>query len=468
VKLDGRFSTEAWVPLLAGLTWLWRAPEHGLVGFLFSVVPGCLLLGAGVSMLLMPGDRRIAQFAAAGGVLGVVFALPAFAVVGFGAGLLLVAVSAASFLAAGAHSVRLEPAVEGVPAPVPSLRLTAAVAADEALLAWMVAGISLPTRGEQVRVERELGAARGVFAAQGWLEKPEQYHPAPPPLAAPELRPARARGIDYEHLSFDSGYEPHPDEPGRERWLAYAKNRTAHAWVLRHRSSQRPWLVCLHGYVMGAPLLDLSLFPPAFFHHRLGLNLIYPTLPLHGLRSLGRRSGEGFFRADVMDTIHAEAQAMWDLRRCLSWVRAQTDRPVGVFGISLGGYTAALLAGLDPDLACVIAGVPVSDFARIVFRHGPPLTLRSAREIGLLEERMREVKRVISPLDLAPRVPRERCFLFAGAADRIVPPDHVRDLWHHWREPAIAWYQGGHLTFRSEPGVRALVRRGLRESGLAA
>ena len=52
----------------------------------------------------------------------------------------------------------------------------------------------------------------------------------------------RVRGLDYEHLHFDSGYEPHPDEPGRERWLAYAANRTAHAWVVRHAGGERPWL----------------------------------------------------------------------------------------------------------------------------------------------------------------------------------------------------------------------------------
>ena len=95
-----RWPREAWFPLLAGVVWLWRAPEHGLPGFLFSIVPGCLLLGSGVSMLLMPGDRRISQFAALGGALGVVFALPAFVVVGPGAALLLVAVSVAGHRAA--------------------------------------------------------------------------------------------------------------------------------------------------------------------------------------------------------------------------------------------------------------------------------------------------------------------------------------------------------------------------------
>jgi hypothetical protein len=141
-----RWPREAWFPLLAGVIWLWRAPEHGLTGFLFSIVPGCLLLGSGVSMLLMPGDRRIPQFAAAGGVLGILFALPAFVQVGFLAGCLMIGISAAGFVGAGVHSVRLEPDLDDVPDPLPSLWLSAQVAADEALLCWMLARIALPQR----------------------------------------------------------------------------------------------------------------------------------------------------------------------------------------------------------------------------------------------------------------------------------------------------------------------------------
>ena len=463
-----RWPREAWLPLLAGVFWLWRAPEHGLTGFLFSIVPGCLLLGSGVSMLLMPGDRRIAQFAAAGGVLGIAFALPAFAKAGFLSGCALVLVSAVAFVAAGVHSVRLEPDLPDVPEPVPSLWLATQVAMDEALLAWMLARIALPGRDDHVRIEREVTAARELFEARGWLEKPAGYHDLPPPLERVGLRASRTRGIDFEHLFFESLYEPHAGEPGRERWLSYARNRTAHAWVLRHPGADRPWLVCIHGYVMGSPLLDLSLFRPELFHERLGLNMLVPTLPLHGARALAARSGEGFFRGDVLDMVHAEAQAMWDLRRLLSWVRGESDAPVGVFGVSLGGYNAALLAGLDEGLACAIAGVPVADFARIVFRHGPPLHLRDVVDAGLEPERIREVARVVSPLALAPRIAPERRWLFAGVADRIVPVDHVRDLWVHWERAQIEWYQGAHVSFRLHREVGSFVERALRESGLVA
>jgi hypothetical protein len=381
---------------------------------------------------------------------------------------LLVAASLAGFVAAGFHSLRTEPPIDEVPEPAPSLALAAEVAADEAMLAWMLGRMKLPQRDEHERVEREMRAARELFDARGWLEKPADYHATPPPLERVSLRASRVRGLAFDHLWFESGYEPREGEPGRERWLSYERNRTAHAWVLRHRGADRPWLVCIHGYVMGTPLVDLSVFRPELYHERLGMNLLVPTLPLHGRRALSRKSGEGYFEGDVMDMIHAEAQAMWDLRRLLGWVRAQGDAPVGVFGISLGGYNAALLASLDERLACAIAGVPLTDFARVVFRHGPPLHLREVVAAGVDAERIRELKRVVSPLALAPRVARERRYLFAAVADRIVTPDHVRDLWRHWERPSIVWYQGSHLSFRVHREVGEYVERALRESGLTA
>ena len=86
--------------------------------------------------------------------------------------------------------------------------------------------------------------------------------------------PGRAsyRGRKFEHLSFESGYEPWPEEPGRKRWLSYAANRTAHAWVLRHPGGPRPWLVGLHGIRMGSPEGGkFFLYRPDFLHEELGL-----------------------------------------------------------------------------------------------------------------------------------------------------------------------------------------------------
>jgi len=468
MKPTSRQPAEAWIPLLVGLYWLWSAPSHGFLGFLSSVVPGSLLLGSGVAMLLMPGDLRISQFTAAGGVLGVVFSLPAFFAMGFGHALLLLGGSIASFVAAGHHTMRLEPHPEEVPPLEPSLKLSGQIALDEAILSTMQVGVRRPGGDDLARISLEIEAARERFASEGWLEKPESYHLAPPPLDDPRLDSAAIGRRLYEHMRFESGYEPHEDEPGRGRWLGYGANRQAHAWVLRHRGEERPWMVCIHGYQMGKPGIDIRAFRPEWVHDKLGVNLVLPVLPLHGPRTIGRRSGDGFLAGDILDSIHAEANAMWDIRRILSWVRTQTSQPVGVHGLSLGGYNTALLASLEGELACAIAGIPATDFNRLFFRHSPSLSLREGEFHGLVEAHMDEVLRVVSPLALTPKVPHERRFIYAGAGDRLVPADQVRDLWRHWDRPRIEWYQGAHLTFSAHPGVREMVREALSVAQIAA
>ena len=47
-----RWPREAWLPISSGLLWLWCAASFGIVGFLFSLLPGCLLLASGFSTIV--------------------------------------------------------------------------------------------------------------------------------------------------------------------------------------------------------------------------------------------------------------------------------------------------------------------------------------------------------------------------------------------------------------------------------
>ncbi len=347
-----------------------------------------------------------------------------------------------------------------------SAKLLAKVAVDETLRTLMVGMAHAPTRRQRDRIGRDVADALELYEDQGWLARPESFHRRPPELCRPKLLRRYAAGLEFEQLSFQSRYHPRLGEPGRERWLGLRPNRTAHAWVLRHPGPERPWLISIPGYRMGRPSVDFGGLRAAHYHLDLGLNVLIPVLPLHGPRSVGSRSGDGFISADPLNTVHAEAQAMWDIRRMLDWIRREGAPEVGVWGVSLGGYNTALLAGLEGDLACAIAGIPASCFADLVELHLPGLLRWFGERMGLAWESNRSVMRVVSPLAIAPRVPRERRYIFAGLADRLIPPEHVLELWEHWQQPRIAWYNGSHLSFSWETEVRRLMYEALSDSGL--
>lgn len=380
--------------------------------------------------------------------------------------LLSPAVSVAEFLASRWRTWANDPDHPEIPAARRTLALAGKVALDELLLTAMIASVRLPSRGERRRISREVEDAIALFDSRGWLDAPASYHREAPELTRLSLRRASAGAQAFSHMTFESEYEPEADEPGRVRWLDRRANRTAHAWVLRHSGRPRPWLMCIHGYGMGFPFADLGGFRAETLSRVLGLNLIFPVLPLHGPRRDGRRSGHGFVAGDHLDTVHAVAQAMWDIRRILAWIRRQDDEGVGVYGLSLGGYNAAVLASLDPDLACVIAGVPAICFVDFVREHGPLIRLRDERADELMCENAERLLRVVSPLSLTPVLPRERRFLFGGIADRFIPATHVQRLWEHWGRPRVAWYQGTHVTFTWERDVQDLIEEALCSAAL--
>lgn len=356
--------------------------------------------------------------------------------------------------------------------PARTLGLAGKMLADELFYASEVLTSALPrtlpSLRERGRLRAELEEALALASATGWSEAPERYHRTPPPLERVAHARMQQGDLAFEEIRFESGYAPHDGEPGRARWLGYARNRTAHAWLLRHRGPPRPWVLCVPGYRMGSPRVDFVGFRARWMHRALGLNVAIPVLPLHGPRAVGARSGDGFFAGELLDTVHGVAQGVWDVRRVADWLRREPGAPaIALHGLSLGAGTAALVAGLEDDLACVIAGIPASDFARLTRESVPPLLQRLSDRAKFPWADVEKLMRVVSPLALAPRVPHSRRYVFAGLVDRLASPEHARRLWEHWERPRIAWYAGGHVSFCFEREVETFVHEALVESGVA-
>jgi hypothetical protein len=107
---------------------------------------------------------------------------------------------------------------------------------------------------------------------------------------------------------------------------------------------------------------------------------------------------------------------------------------IGTYGLSLGGYTTTLLASLEPELACVIAGIPAPTTS------GSPLgPAWVAAPPGRVRRPLARPRRADHGRHLAARVraegPWDRRFLYAATADRLVPPATIVALWDHWERP---------------------------------
>ena len=454
------------VPTGVGALWLWWAAQGGALGVLVGGMPGTLLLATGLSNLLWAGDARIFHFMSLGALLGMLLSFPTVLVLGPAAAAALLVLSAASFVAAGYLAIGQEPIPEGAPEPRIGPGMAARAAEDEFSMCTIVLTTwPLSVGGRAARIGRELEEALVIFDEKGWLENPVGYHREPPLLGEVNDGDHRHPENGFEHLTFGSSYEPWVGEPGRDRWLSYERNRTAHAWALRHPGEPRPWLVCLHGIRMGSPRADVAFFRPDYLHRELGLNLLLPVLPIHGPRRVGPVSGDRILSGDAMDSLHAASQAVWDARRLVPWLRRNEGAPaVGVIGHSLGGYVAALLSCLEDGLDCVIVGNPAVDPSRLFWRNALSLATRYLKTAGVTEEKMGALLRPISPLALEPLVGHGGRAIFAGVADRVVPAAEAETLWRHWEEPRIVWYQGTHRDFLGTTEGRTLVTTALRDA----
>lgn len=441
----------SWVPIIAGLYWL--LAHHDTGWLIIALLPGALLLASGIGLLLTPGDQRTVSLMAVGSLIGLLLTLPAWLVSDLGTAFFAGLASFASFLAAGRSAIRRAPLYLGATPPEVSTRMDIKIGFDEAVLGYFVGSAKLPSGTDAPKTCEDSLRMEEIIKQHGWDQNPAAMHPAPPVPEETYVDRGRIYGAEYEVLRFDSGYVPPADLPNASIWKGHVNNAECHVRILRHAGKPRPWLLCIHGYRMGAPWMDLGLFSPAWLHRRLGLNIIQPVLPLHGPRKISLRTGDHFLDGDLSDLVYAESQALWDLRRTLAWLRNnEPGARVGVYGISLGGYNAALLSTYDAELDFVVAGIPVVDMAQALWTVAPPAHREYYAEHGLDEARYRSILQPVSPLQRPSLVDRDRLFIVGATADRIVVPSQPMALAQHWNVP-VQWYQGSHLSIRNEHEV---------------
>lgn len=304
-------------------------------------------------------------------------------------------------------------------------------------------------RAPEVQDRRALLAEAIAFYRP--LAESDAFFPVPP---EPKMVTER-RGRGVVDLKWESAFVAHWPLV-RADYAAFEPNRFAYARVFQH-PRPAPAIVCLHGYRGGPFFVEERAFPVKWLH-QIGLNVALFQLPFHGRR--GGPDAPVWPSVNVARTNEGFAQTIADLRQLMVWLRKQSGHPdVAVIGMSLGGYTAALLATVEP-LAFAAPMIPVASFPDLLWGHGRdrPERERAERE-GITVEMLREAMAVHTPLERAPRVPRERMLVMTALGDRIAPPEHGARLARHFgcEEHQFA---GGHiLQLGRGDAFRALARR---------
>ena len=450
---------EVWLLALAGVAWFATGAGGGLAGIVVATLPGALLVTSATGHLLFPGDRLITRAGATGAFVGLAFALLLLPFAPL-SGLLLGVLSALAGISAARLVAEDLELPDDQPVPEMNLQLSAEIVLDEAVIGGLTTFMGVYSQPIQARVGEELEETLDWLRAGGWLNEPAGFHETPLPIGPAAVASTRVAGLETEVMRFESEFEPRQGAPGRSRWLGYGNNRTAEVRLVRAQRS-RDWLICVHGLGMGRAWLDFRALNARWLHQR-GVNIAFPVLPLHGPRAINRlASGAGFIAGDVSNTLHALTQTAWDIRRLIGWLREEGAERVGICGLSLGGYTTALVASLEDDLDCAIAGIPAAELGELTCYHASGRALALAAEANITPERITTALTPVAPLMLRPRVAHHQRFIFGALADRFVPPRQVEALWRHWDQPEIQWYPGGHLGFRFHWPVQNLVDRAL-------
>ena len=221
-------------------------------------------------------------------------------------------------------------------------------------------------------------------------------------------------------------------------------------WVIR-TEAERPWIILCHG--VGSNRSNLLLVASGL--HEAGLNLLLFDFRAHGT-SGGLQTSFGW-------------REQRDLEGALAYLSHQPDvaaRPYGVYGSSMGGAVALLVAARDERIGAVAVESPYANLEETISRHltlmYPVASNVLCRWLVLATYRIwfGVWPRRVSPESSVARLAPRPLLLIHGDQDVRIALASLRRLYERAGDPKARWViQGaGHLE-GLEADPRAYVER---------
>jgi len=275
----------------------------------------------------------------------------------------------------------------------------------------------------------------------------------PPPTELPDVRSRPASLLaewlangTVDNIAFRSSFTA-LNPAMRKQWSAFTSNNIARAQHWRHDDGPRPTLCVIHGFMASSYLLN-GLFFSLPWYYRSGYDVLLYTLPFHGRRAerFSPYGGFGYFAKGLSGFAESMAQAVHDFRSIVDYLRHTGVERVALTGISLGGYTSALLATVEDRLEAVIPNCPVVVPAKLFDEWFPAnaLVKLGLRLSNINRDEFNAGLSYHCPLNYPPVIPTDRRMIITGLGDRLAPPDQSVMLWQHWDHCALHWFPGSH------------------------
>ena len=271
-------------------------------------------------------------------------------------------------------------------------------------------------------------------------------------LNGPNFIPAESKPAQLEFTSNILFKFPSP------RPCEFTENNVVHGRLYRCANDwqERPVIVLLHGGG-NFPGHQLRLQFLARRCHRAGFNAVTVELPYHFQRRVRRI--EAF---DHMMTAEAFAQAVAEIRSLTGWLQGQGCPSVALFGISLGGWFAALAATRDSRFKAIVMVVPgvrrnyrVTRGERILWTPVRKALKRYQTALEALDK---------TPMNLTlsqPVISKENILLIQGRYDLFVEAELTEELQQKWNGSEIWRLPHGHISGLVVPGMTGRVLRWL-------
>jgi dienelactone hydrolase len=319
--------------------------------------------------------------------------------------------------------------------------------------------LAFRTKSAAANAERELFAEHRHEATQ--LYREADLFVAPPPARFRERGVRKLRGGRVVDVSWRSTYQPLHAQYA-SLLAAVPNNNVVRARWFRH-DRPAPALICLHGWAGGYLRIEELIFRASAFY-RAGYDVILPVLPFHAARagSIGRPIFPG---ADAVRANEGLAQLVSDVRALIFAVRERGAQRVAVAGASLGGFSTALLATVEPTLHAAIPILPFGSLPEMVWHLGDgtePRRRQEAQGVGVQD--FAAAFEQVTPLARRPVVRREKILFIAGEHDRVVPLAHTRRLRDHFAaslggDIPLLTFSGTHLWHTERAKIFAAMTR---------